>query len=54
MKTLKELVTWDTLTLMGRGWAPARPEHCCWRCRLRDAWLVLIGKADAFTWPGGQ
>ena len=22
--------------------------------RLRIAWLVFTGKADAFTWPGGQ
>ncbi len=32
-------------------WASARPLVGPLRWRLRDAWLVLTGKADAVTWP---
>jgi len=35
-------------------WVPARPLVGPWRWRLRDAWAVLTGRADAFIWPGGQ
>lgn len=30
-----------------RGWAG-------FKSRVKAAWRVLTGKADAFTWPGGQ
>lgn len=35
-------------------WCPARPmiDPVSWR--LRDAWAVLIGKADAVKWPANQ
>ena len=41
-------------------WVPCRPnclegapaDPFLWR--LRDAWEVLRGRADAFTWPEGQ
>lgn len=36
---------------------PARPidwKYRTWRERIRDAWAVFTGKADAFRWPGGQ
>lgn len=36
---------------MGGQWVPARPEPGPWLWRLRAAWAVLRGRADAFTWP---
>jgi hypothetical protein len=37
---------------MGSGWVPARPEgFASLGNRLRCAWLVFTGKADAVTWP---
>lgn len=39
-------------------WVPCRPVS--WgglygfTLRLKDAWAVLTGKADAFEWPEGQ
>lgn len=34
-------------------WVPARPlGGCGWPWRLRAAWLVFTGRADAVTWPG--
>jgi hypothetical protein len=36
-------------------WVPARPLACpSIFNRIRIAWLVFTGKADAFTWPGNQ
>lgn len=39
-------------------WVPARPEPFGGlgglRLRVRAAWLVLAGRADAVLWPGGQ
>ena len=35
-------------------WVPARPHIGTFMWRLSDAWKVLRGKADAFTWPGDQ
>lgn len=35
----------------------ARPENWKYRTyiqRLKEAWAVFSGKADAFTWPKGQ
>lgn len=32
-------------------WVPARPLGLY---RLRAAWLVFTGRADAVSWPGGQ
>jgi hypothetical protein len=37
-------------------WVPARPvngRYLFW-LRVRAAWSVLRGKADAVVWPGGQ
>jgi len=45
---------WDAHTRIDGLWYPARPAICCLRCRIRDAWAVLIGRADAVKWPGGQ
>lgn len=35
-------------------WVPARPLVKPFWARLKDAWAVLRGRADAFTWPEGQ
>lgn len=36
-------------------WVPARPEgFSSWSYRLKAAWLVFTGKADALIWPGNQ
>lgn len=35
-------------------WVLARPCDGYWFGRVRAAWKVLIGDADAFTWPGIQ
>jgi len=35
-------------------WIPARPLLGSLWCRIKDAWAVLWGKAEAFKWPGGQ
>jgi hypothetical protein len=35
-------------------YVPARPVVHFFLSRLRDAWEVLRGRADAFTWPDGQ
>ena len=39
----------------GSIYYPARPLNAGF-CgdRLRAAWLVWTGRADVFTWPGGQ
>ena len=34
------------------GYVPARPIG--FASRIKAAWLVLIGKADALVWPGDQ
>ena len=34
-------------------WVPARPLGGGWRFqRIKAAWLVFTGQADALTWPG--
>ncbi len=38
-------------TLWGTAWIAARPELGPFIWRVRDAWAVLTGRADAFTWP---
>lgn len=36
-------------------YVPARPSgYYSLRYRLKAAWLVFTGKADALIWPGGQ
>lgn len=59
--TLKELIDHTscctTHIKTGDKWVPSRPIN--WKYeglveRLRNAWKVFIGRADAFTWPEGQ
>jgi hypothetical protein len=35
-------------------WVPSRPLLWPWTWRIKLAWMVLRGKADAVVWPGGQ
>ena len=35
-------------------WMASRPFIAPFSTRMRAAWLVLTGRADAVTWPGGQ
>jgi len=38
-------------------WVPARPINYLYDTlfqRVRYAWMVMRGKAEAFTWPMGQ
>jgi len=40
---------------VGNQWVPARPlPFDSFWYRLRDAWEVFRGRADAVQWPGGQ
>ena len=56
---MEELQNWNDYTcpkIRGK-WVPARPENYKYRSfveRLKDAWAVFIGKADAFIWPEKQ
>jgi hypothetical protein len=54
MYTLKQLQTNDAQAEINGKWVPARPIRFFGWGRLREAWAVLRGKADAFTWPEGQ
>ena len=36
-------------------WIPARPlGFSSWSYRIKAAWLVFTGKADALIWPANQ
>lgn len=61
MWTLRDLIDHasSTQTIINEKWVPARPLPGYGllyglRWRIRAAWAVLCGKADAFTWPEGQ
>lgn len=59
MRTLKELVMWDTTTEINGKWVPARPlnvkkGYATISDRIKDAWAVFTCKAEAFKWPEGQ
>jgi len=51
MIKLMDLLETDTIAEINGKWVPARQVPCCRRCRMRDAWAVLTGKADAIIWP---
>lgn len=57
MWTLKDLCEHAqenfTETRVGK-WVPVRPSPAGLWTRVKDAIAVLLGKADAFTWPDGQ
>lgn len=56
MYTLKQLMTHcqETQAQINGKWVPARPLSGPFSWRVKAAWQVLTGKADAFTWPEGQ
>ena len=52
MYRLRELMRWDVARELRPGvWVPARPLDGPFIWRVRAAWEVLRGRADAFTWP---
>ena len=58
MYTMERLCKWvgPSAQINGR-WVPCRGENYKYESiwlRLRDAWDVFRGRADAFTWPEGQ
>lgn len=57
--TLELLRSNELLDTMRQGedekWVPARPiGYFSLANRLKLAWMVFKGEADAFTWPGNQ
>lgn len=56
MWTLKGLVksTQEVQANINGKWVPARPLVCCLKHRMKDAWEVFRGRADAVKWPEGQ
>lgn len=54
--SLRSLVENNHVTMkkINGKWVPARPINGTIKERILSSWLVLIGKADAFTWPEGQ
>lgn len=55
MWTLKQLYEHDVKANINNKWVPARPiPDTSLKRKLRDAYKVFIGKAEAFTWPEGQ
>ena len=56
MYTLEQLVRLShSLSAQIQGqWVPARPLIGPLAWRIRDAWRVLRGTADAVEWPAGQ
>ena len=56
LKELLEMVNSTSSEINGR-WVPARPINFRYQSfieKLRDAWAVFTGKADAVIWPEGQ
>jgi len=59
MWNLKDLVkiTSQNHTQINGRWVSARPLNLAsisWKNRLKDAWEVLKGRADAVRWPENQ
>lgn len=50
---LIQSISCNRVYLRGK-WVPARPINYRFVYRLKAAWLVLHGKADAVIWPEGQ
>jgi len=40
--------------LIGGTYVPARPLSGPWICRVKAAWEVFRGRADAVRWPANQ
>uniref|UniRef100_A0A6M3LLZ8 Uncharacterized protein n=1 Tax=viral metagenome TaxID=1070528 RepID=A0A6M3LLZ8_9ZZZZ len=56
MRKLRDIIVKsETQALTNEGWVPARPlGYYSLKSRIRITWMVFVGKADAFTWPGNQ
>jgi hypothetical protein len=56
MWLLEDLVRFskENSTQINGVWYPSRPIYRTWFSRLKDAWEVYRGRADAVKWPGGQ
>ena len=44
----------ENMVEINGGYYPCRPVDGSLLWRIRAAWWVLTGRADAFTWPAGQ
>lgn len=53
--TLKDLINYTVdvkvSCYINNRWVPARPKYPFFFRRLKNAWMVATGKADAFIWP---
>lgn len=51
-KWLQDIRNTSCEPVPNEGWVPARPlGFASFRSRLRAAWLVFTGRADALVWP---
>ena len=55
VEDLQDILETFSTRLPNGQYGPVRPIGC-WDLphRIKIAWLVFTGKADAVTWPGGQ
>jgi hypothetical protein len=54
LRQIKDYADNTQCQLNGR-WVPARPRgYPSFLTRLRLAWMVFTGRADALVWPEGQ
>lgn len=56
LKELQNKIECETAYINGK-WVPARPVNWKYRTlkqRIKEAWYVFTGKADAFIWPEDQ
>lgn len=57
LKTLVKTANQGPQSCINEKWVPARSlnwKHRSLRQRIREAWAVFKGRAEAFTWPEGQ
>jgi len=56
--TLKQLTDRDVpMSFIDGEWVPARPENNKYRslsCKIRESYLLFIGKTESFKWPKDQ
>ena len=54
---LEKLFEHETKAFINNKWVPARPINYKYRSfkkKVKEAWAVFIGKAEAFKWPENQ
>ena len=55
MYKLRDLQEHSVSAEINGKWIPARPlQYRSFMEKLKEAWAVFIGKADAFMWPEDQ